>query len=370
MKKLFAGFLALALCESPLALAETEAQYPNTSGQVLFELKTDRAITTTKNGAPSSNTYVNIEPDLSLNLDKNWSIKTGWRIFPTMQNREGPTPERSRTILSADRGFNQDHTTLIVEELKAHYENDDMRFFAGKFNPSFATMYRKTKRVGVFVTDFTEDYELREKVGGGISALLEDSEITFNTFFNDPTGLSGSYPNNRGRERSNNGLAGNTSTLSSYTATIEGQKIFGVENLFYNVGYRSLGVANDGSNARETGYTINLEYLKKITHNTSLIPLIEFVKINNFTGHTGRNAQYVTMALIGKYSSWSASIASVKRNVENNYQGRNSNDSQFQFTASYKFTNNFAIDVSRMRLKEDSYSGSMIGIMLSYLYKF
>lgn len=370
MKKLFVGLLATMLCESSLTLAETEAQYPNASGQVLFELKTDRTLATTKQGVPSSNTYVNIEPDLSLNLDKNWSIKTGWRIFPTMQNREGLTPERSRTILATDRGFNQDDTTLIVEELKAYYENDDMKFFVGKFNPSFATMYRKTKRIGVFTTDFTEDYELREKVGGGISALLEDSEITFNTFFNDPTGLSGSYPNNRGRERSNDGLSGNTSTLSSYTATVEGQKIFGVENLFYNVGYRSLGVVNNGSNTRETGYTLNLEYLEKITQNTSLIPIMEFVKINNFTGRTGRNAQYVTLALIGKYSAWSASVANVRRHIENNYGGRNSNDSQLQFTAGYKFTNNLAIDISRMRLKEDNYSGSMLGIMFSYLYKF
>ena len=357
------------LCESSLTRAE-EAQYPNLSGQVLFELKSDRALSTTKPNVPSSNTYVNIEPDLSLNLDKNWSVKTGWRIFPTMQDRNGPTPERSRTILSDNRGFNQQDTTVIVEELKAYYQNDDMKFFAGKFDPTFATMYRKTKRIGVFTTDFTEDYELREKVGGGMAALLEDSEITFNTFFNDPTGLSGSAFNNRGTERSNDGLAGNTSTLSSYTATVEGQKLFGVEDLFYNVGYRSLGVKNNGSNARETGYTGNLEYLKKITHNTSLIPTIEVVKINNFTGLRGRNAQYVTMALIGKYSSWSASVSSVRRHIDNNYVGSNSNDSQLQFTAGYKFTNNFAIDVSRMKLKEDSYSASMVGVMLSYLYKF
>ena len=358
------------LYECFITNAKAEISYPNTSGQILFELKSDRMLATTKQNTPRSNTYVNIEPDLSLNLDKNWSIKTGWRIFPTMQNRNGPTPERSRTILSDNRGFNQDDTTLIVEELKAYYQNEDMKFFAGKFNPSFATMYRKTKRIGVFVTDFTEDYELREKVGGGVSALLEDSEITFNTFFNDPTGLSGSAIKNRGTERSDNGLAANTSTLSSYSVTMEGQKLFGIENLFYNVGYRSLGVKNNSRNARETGYTTNLEYLKKVTYNTSLIPTIEFVKINNFTGFAGRNAQYLTIALIGKYSAWSASVASVRRHIDNNYLGSNSNDSQLQFTAGYKFTNNVAIDISRMKLKEDRFSGSMIGIMVSYLYKF
>lgn len=368
MKKLFISIFSIILCET--AIAKAESQYPNTSGQVLFEFKSDRILSTTKSGTPSHQSYFNIEPDLSLNIDQNWSIKTGWRIFPTMQNREGSTPERSRTILSNNRGFNQDDTTLIVEEIKTNYQNDDMKFFVGKFNPSFATMYRKSKRIGVFTTDFTEDYELREKIGGGISALLEDSEITFNTFFNDPTGLSGSAYNNRGRERSENGISGNTSTLSSYSVTIEGQKLFGVKNLFYNAGYRSLGVKDNGLNSRETGYTGNLEYLQQVTHNTSLIPVIEFVKIDNFTGLTGRNAQYLTLALIGKYSSWSTSVSSVRRHIDNNYQGKNSNDSQLQFTAGYKFNNNFAIDVSRMRLKEDGYSASMLGIMFSYLYKF
>ncbi len=245
-----------------------------------------------------------------------------------------------------------------------------MKAFFGKFNPTFATLYRKSKRIGVFLTDFTEDYELREKIGGGVAAMLEDSEITFNTFFNDPTGLSGSALKNRGTERANNGIAGNTSSLSSYSATMEGQNLFGVENLFYNIGYRSLGVKNNGSNKRETGYTLNLEYLEKITQNTSLIPIMEYVKIANFTGLEGRNAEYKTFGLIGKYSAWSASLISIKRNIDKNYLGSNSNDSQLQFTAGYKFTNNLAIDVSRMNLKEDGHKASMVGIMFSYLYKF
>jgi len=370
MKKLYITILAFTCLNPLIARAEDESQYPNVSGQILSEFKTDSALSTTRNGISKNHSYINIEPDISLNFDKNWSVKTGWRIFPIMQDRNGATPERSRTILSADRGFNQNDTTLLVEELKANYQNDDMRFFVGKFNPTFATLYRKSKRIGVFVTDFTEDYELREKIGGGISALLEDSEITFNTFFNDPTGLSGSAINNRGRERSSSGLSGNTQTLSSYSATIEGQKLFGVENLFYNFGYRSLGVNNNGFNKRETGYTANLEYLKKITKNTSLIPVLEYVKISNFTGLEGRDAKYQTIGLIGKYSKWSASVTSVKRQIDNNYVGSNSNDSQLQLSAGYKFHNNFAIDVSRIKLKEDGYSASMVGVMLSYLYQF
>jgi len=372
MKKIFITSVISLFFINEFALAKSDAQYPNTSGQVLFEFKPDHILKATKEGASSSNAYVNIEPDLALNFNKNWSIKTGWRIFPTMQQRNSANPERSRTILSEDRGINQDDTTLIVEELKAFFQNDDMKFFAGKYDATFATLYRKTKRIGVFTTDFTEDYELREKIGFGGAALLEDSEITFNTFFNDTSALSSSgFGKTRPRDSSRSGLAGNTQTLSSYSITIEGEKLFGIEKLFYNFGYRSLGVNSDANNARETGYTANFEYLHKLSEYSSIMPVIEIVKINNFTGKANRDARYVTVAAIGKYSNWTASATEVYRDIDGNYYNNAKNhDRQFQLTAGYKFANNISVDVSRLRLREDGYSSSMIGIMASYLYKF
>jgi len=354
------------------AFAAGGIQYPNTSGQVLFEFKSDQILKTNAKNVPANNSYFNIEPDIALNIDENWSIKTGWRILPTMQ-RNYTSPEKTRTILRTERGFNENLTDLVVEELKVNFQNDDMKFFAGKINPTFATMYRKTKRIGVFVTDFTEEYELREKIGFGAAALLEDSEINFNTFFNDVSGLSGSALNNRSSERTNDGIAGNTSTLSSYTVTMEGQKLFGKENLFYNFGYRSLGIKNNNNNKRETGYTLNLEYLYKLGHETSLVPLIEIVKIKNFTGLANRDAQYITTSLVAKYSRWTVSVTDVFRNISNNYPAAlssNSRDNQIQFSAGYKFTNNLAIDISRANIKENGHTASLLGVIFSYLYKF
>ena len=210
-------------------------------------------------------------------------------------------------------------------------------------------------------------------MGASIAALLEDSEITFSTFFNDTSGLSSSAIQNRGRERTNDGTAGNTSTLSSYTMTIEGQKLFGKENLFYNFGYRSLGVNNNGLNKREIGYSGNLEYLYKVSNETSIIPLIEIVKINNFTGLNNREARYVTTSLIGKYSRWTASVASVLRDISHNYPTAstvNTHDKELQLSIGYKFTNDLAIDVSRAHIEENGHNASMVGVIFSYLYKF
>lgn len=347
------------------------SEFPYISGQVLTEFKADRVTSTKKTGVPQNNAYINIEPDINLNFNENWSVRTGLRIWPSLtQNRDPLHPERTRTLLGDNRGFNQDDTSLIVEELKAQFQNDDMKFYAGKFNPTFATMYRKTKRIGVFLTDWTEDYELREKIGLGGAAILEDSEINVSTFFNDTSGLSNSALRRRGKENTDDGIAGNTSTISSYTATWEGRKLLGVENLYYNVGYRSLGVKSNGHNKREKGYTAHLEYLHKVGSDTSIIPLFEFVKINNFTGLSNRDAKYLTLGVVGKYSAWTASATQLFRNINHDYDNQKNHDRQFQLTIGYKFKNNISVDLSRAHIKEDGYKGSLMGLMVSYLYQF
>ena len=367
MKKIL---LVIAISISLLSkVAFAKEEYPNLTGQVLFESRNDRILSSKQGGIPKNNVLFNIEPDFSLNFSDNWSVKTGWRIFP-IERRQYDSPERSSKVrpefFSQNRGVNIDSSGLIVEELKIHFENEDMKLFAGKYNPTFATMYRRSKRVGLFVSDFAEEYELREKIGLGVSALLEDSEITLNGFFDDTTGLSSSALKNRKSQDPDANIAGNTSTLSSYSVTIEGEKLFGVRDLFYNFGYRSLGVEKNLQIKRETAYTANIEYL-------SVIPLVELVKINNFTGRENRDAEYLTTSLIIKYSGWTTSLASVFRNIDNNYttaERSKSRDNLLQFSIGYKFTNNIAVDVSRARLKEDGNKGDLIGIIISYLYKF
>lgn len=373
MKKIFTIFL----CVTGINFANAKEEYPNISGQVLFEARGDHILSSKKTGVKSNAGYINIEPDFALNINQNWAVKTGWRILPIRQRRYD-YPERSRTILGdsegVSRGFNQDDTGIVVEELKIAFENEDMKFAAGKFNPTFATLYRRNKRIGLFVTDFTEDYELREKIGATASAILEDSEISISTFFADTTGLSDSAISHRKKESRNDGLASNNGTLSSYSITMEGKELLGVQNLFYNIGYRGLDVDKDTINGgRETGFTANLEYLHKLGRNSSIIPVIEYVRLKNFTGRKGRDANYLTAALIGKYSSWTASFASVFRNNKNNYalaERSKNHDRLYQLSVGYKFRNNISLDISRADIKEDGYKASSIGFIASYLYEF
>ncbi len=358
---------------SNFAYAKDAKSFPNISGNTLFLYKADHVLSSQQSGVEANSSYLYVESNLSLNFDKNWSVKTNLRLQPNnvITTRDSQHPERYRTFLQQDgRAILPQDMGLLVEELKLNFENEDLKFFAGKFDPKFGVAHNKAKRIGIFTAEFTEDYNLREKLGGGISALLEHSKITVNTFFNDTTNLSGSAFNDRGRAKKSTNPAGGTSTPTSYSISMEGEDLFAVDNLFYNLGYRSLGVDGSVAGKREQGYVFSMEYLHKLGYDSSLIPFFEVVKINNFSGQAGRNAVYTTAALMYKYSSWNASISNLTRGIKQNQADGSASGRQMQLSLGYKFTNNIALDITRSKIREDGKSGSLLGAMLSYVHSF
>jgi len=358
---------------SDIYAAEKLKKFPYISGELLTQVQSDHALSTRKEGVASGNAFLYAQADIAVNIDKNWTAKTQWRLQPNdvLTTRNKATPERYRTFLSNDRGVNLDEMGLLVEELKIEYENEDLKAFAGKFDPTFGTAWRKSKRIGVFTAQMTEDYNLREKIGVGVTALLENSNVTLNSFVNDKTSLSRSMFNDRGRANNSGSIAGNNSAFSSYSISMDGENFLTIDNLFYNLGYRSLGVNREDSDSkREQGYVASLEYLYKITRNSSVIPFVEMVKIKNFNGERSRDATYTTLALIGKYSSWTGSVSFIDRDIKEPLSHKKINDRMLQLTVGYKFTDNLTVDLSRANLKEDGYKAPMIGANVTYLYKF
>lgn len=349
-------------------LAASDDNFPNISGTALFESRSDRVLSTQKSDVSKNNSYINVEPHFSLNVNKNWSFKTDWRYSPFAQ-RDSAQPERFREILADNRGI-MNEQGLYVEQLRAQFQNDDMRFYVGKFNPTFGAAWKRDKKIGVFTSEFTRDYELRGKVGVGGAALLEKSEINLSTFFNDVSGLSNTLGTQIGKEPTNDNVAGNTSTLSSYNLTIDGKDFLEVNNLTYNIGYSHLKTNSAPGRSDQEGYVAGFEYPIQTGMDTYIIPFIELAKINNMGGESSRNALYSTMALTGKYGGWSASVSRVGRNIRQKNQIGNMHDSQMQVTVGYRFRNGIGVDVSRMRLREDGYSASLVGLLVSYLYQF
>lgn len=372
MQKVFLQLVASFLLFTASFNVNAAEKFPNVSGSVLFQAQSDRALSSQKTGVSPNNAFIYIEPKTSLNFNRNWSVKTHWRLQPnnSLTTRDSTYPERYRTHLQQDRSIGADDTGLLLEELKVNFENEDMRFSAGKFDPTFGVAHNKAKRIGVFTSQFTEDYNLREKLGGSLTAILENAQFTLNSFLNDTTGLSQSALNHRGRAERNDGSAGNTGTLSSYSFSMEGSNFFGIEDWVYNLGFRSLSVDAISGSEREKGYVFSSEYSYQIGRRSYLIPFMEVVKIDNFTGEEGRNAIYTTTALIANYSSWTTSVSSLRRDIRQSQRTSNIKDYQLQLSVGYKFTNNITLDVSRSTIKEDGYKASLVGVLLSYLYKF
>jgi hypothetical protein len=375
MKKNFQIFLFVFLTLNAFTFSKVLAKekYPKLEGKILYQTQFDRVLSTRKKGVSPNNAFIYIEPNFTLNFNQNWAIKTQWRIQPNdvLTTRDRNNPERYRTFLSPNRGVNFNDMGFLVEEIKIQFQNDDIKIFAGKFDPTFGTAHRKSKRMGVFTSQFAEDYNLREKIGAGATALLENSQITFNTFFNDNTDLSRSAINDRGRASRSDTLSGNTSTISSYNVNMEGEDLFDIKNLFYNLGYRSLGVDKSANSSRETGFIFGGEYLYKLSKESSLIPFVEYTALKNLSGIRGRDAQYSTVALIGNYRNWISSLTSQSRNIDKNYlKDRHTFDRQLQLSVGYKFTNNLTVDISRSEIREDAKRASLLGINMSYVQKF
>jgi hypothetical protein len=371
-KTLFFLFIFISSC-----FASTQSQdLPIVSGKIFYQMQADRILNSKAINTNQTNGFLYVEPTISFNINNNWSIKNQLRFQPnnTLTTRDKENPERYRTFLNQDRSVNINHNGLLVEEIKLQYENEDMRVSLGKFDPTFGTAHRRSKRIGVFTSQFSEDYNLREKLGFNIVALLEDAQLSLSSFFNDNTNLSNSAIDKRGVDLRSNGLAGSTKSFSSYSLSLEGDNLFAFKDWFYHFGYRSLAtkdyIINKLYRDREQGVVLSSEYKYKLGKKTSLIPFAEAVYMKNSSGIKDRNNSYVTTALIGQYSSWTASGSYSLRNIRNKQINNNKTDKQLQFSVGYKFDNNIALDLSRAKIIENNKKGVLVGANLTYLQEF
>ena len=244
-----------------------------------------------------------------------------------------------------------------------------MGFFFGKYNPRFGKAWNKRKRIGIFTSDFTQDYKLTEKIGLGVEGLLEnEGVISINSFFNDTTAISNSAINRRGSNNFGNDLAGNNADLSSFSITASGNNFFEIEDLRYGFAYRDLDVdASDGFE-NEKGMLVNFEYSMPINYESYFVPFVEFVKINNFRGIKNRDIFYSTISLMLQHSSWNLGITTVLRDLSQ--ENDSYTDKQMQYFVGYKFKNGINLDVTHLDVEESKKDAKIFGVALSYIYQF
>lgn len=368
MKKIIIQSLTLIIIAS-IANAKS-LQSPKISSNLLILNHSDYISKNNKN-IKKINSYFFAKADTKFKFNNNIQLNTNIEFFPDTQflsNLEQQYQPYHR-IANSNREFNFFNNSLIVEELNLQYSNEDLEFKIGKYNPNFGNLWYKNNRIGIYSWQFSEEYNVREKIGAQISALLENSKITLSSFINDTTLLSESAINKRGRADDDKSIPGNSNFLTSYMIDIEGQNLLNVNNLFYNISYKSN--STDNNSKTEKGYLISSQYIYNLTANTTIRPLFEIVLIDNLHGYNRSDALYKTFAIQANYSSWTTSLTLNQKDIEiNNNEQLKDNTDIIQFSLGYQINKNLAIDITRARIEENKNKYNILGANIIFNKKF
>lgn len=270
-----------------------------------------------------------------------------------------------------------DREGVFTEEIKLNFEYGPYRIWAGKFNPGFGTAWDFGR--GIWSEDFAEDYEITEKLGGGIAYTYEADGVgahtlSGSTFFSDTSFLSRGLITGRDRTKLTDGKAGNTENLSSFTLSLDGEKLAGVENLKYHLGYRFLGEQEKNRSTTtedESGLAAMLGYVVPVNDNLSFDLLGEYAGLHNFEGTKNSDRDYYTSSVVATlYSDWNVSVGYTKRDIADDGNGASFNDHLFQFSGGYNFGNGLTAEAGWKATKVENQNADTLGFLLRYRREF
>ncbi len=226
-----------------------------------------------------------------------YTFGNGVEIFATLTGESVTDPTVDRTF--KDMG-------LYVEELGFSFGiGESTTVTVGKLAPAFGSAWDDT--AGFFGGTLAEDYELTEQLG-----ILADVELNgagtllFGVFFADDTALSRSWGEDRGRNRSNTGGAGNTGKLDSFAI----QWAHEVDNTRFHIGARHLS-ASIGDVDDEQGFVAGLGH----SFGSGLDLFGEVATFSNFGG-TADDATFVTLNAAYAIGDWTLSGTLSQRDLD------------------------------------------------------
>ncbi len=270
-----------------------------------------------------------------------------------------------------------DRHGLFAEELKFNFEKDNYAVWAGKFNPGFGTAWDYGR--GIWSEDFAEGYEITQKIGLGGSYTYENEKLGNHTlsatsFFADTTALSKGTISGLDKAKLADGGAGNTEDLSSFTVSVDGEKLVGVENLSYHLGYRFLAEQDanrDATTDDESGFAAAVNYAIDVNPDLGFDVLLEYAGIDNNGGTKDSNYDYYTASVITKIrQNWNVTTSYTKREIDATGSANDFDDYLFQLSGGYDFKNGLTADVGYRKTDESNQEADILGFMLRYSKEF
>lgn len=342
--------------------------YPAITGELEVEFQNDRAYAVPAGARRTNDLFTKTELGLALFATKELSLQSGFVLEPVR------SAERSRAF--------QDHG-LYVEKLFANYENENFSAYLGKFNPGFGIAWDKAP--GIYGADFSEDYELTERLGlggsvkyhgldlgeheFGVAVFAADTSALSNSAFTRPRAGEPTTTRPRRLHRANGGSS-NTESLRSFSLTLDGGEFRLLPGLSYHVG---LARQHPGANGtrHEFGLVGAVQYAWQITKLWTITPLAEYAAVRNVGGADGTHRSYLTAALAVSRGHYSASVSHTKRWVDMpDDAGPDQRDRLTTASFGYAFDFGVEASVGWKRERVDGAHADTFGAQLRYSYRF
>lgn len=323
----------------------------NYSPEILLELRDTNIIRDRSIEGQSdkkNDLYGRVEFTGALSLSEQWQISHGIIAEP-VQDRVG----------GRNRHFD-DHG-VYLEELFITYAHEGLEIGGGKFNPDFGRAWETG--MGIWSEEYASDYELTEKTGLFMRVTLPEQSwgtLTLNShlFQDDATPLSRSTITQRGRNHRDQGGAGNTSDLSSYSITADVENIFGLARLNLHAGFRRLNDVAGPDDALGRVIAISHQFSggTQWTHHL----LAEIAVLDRFEDDQ-RQRRYHSLRIDNIYDHrWRVTLSTTDRRIAASDQDR-----LYQLSFGYVFPNQASVEFGT-RIRRGTYHDDSLGLLIRY----
>lgn len=303
----------------PGAGAEVDRRASGLRGDIQLELDQLSAVDKPAGWRASHLSYGKLGFNNALELTGGIELYSGLMLEPVQQSGD-------------DTSMFERHG-LFAEAVGITWSAGGNALWLGKFNPAFGLAWERAP--GIFGDDFSDDYEITEKVGiAGEHELLPNAAgnamaLSWSWYQADRSVLSDSWITRRGRLELADGGAANTSGLHSGTVSVSGNTALGGARLGYHLGYR-IEAFEDRNLQAQRGSVLGLEY-ERPTDGGQVRLLYEWVRFNHLDGVGGR-LDYHTAGVEWQRGPVILSTAASSRRQSG---GEDSDDTLFQLGLGY-----------------------------------
>lgn len=335
----------IAKAEEERAREEGAKSYPRITGGVSIEVEDDYTFDSDDNTAEINDLYNTTEAALSLEFSEATRISASLTFEPIRD--PGPNDDRE----FEDQG-------LYLEELYLFHDFGPASAVAGKFNPAFGFAWDIAP--GLFGTDFAEDYELTEKIGGGVAIPFTlgggEAALVVAAYMADRTVFSDSLGANRGNLDEKDGGVSNTDAPESFMVALTGENA-GVD---YNLGIRRQAKGK-GDDKDEFGFVAGAH---SAFGDMGIEGFGEIAYFPNFEG-TRDDAFYTSLGVAAPVGPVTLSAVYSLRDSENA-----PTDHLATVSAEYEIVEGFSVGAGYRYAREGKIDNHTVGAVFAYEFSF